>query len=106
MTFLPGTQHRTGLRPQDLHHEEDLFALDPSLRWIPRITVPLQAGDCTFHSGYTGHMALPNRTDLARLAHVIIYMDEATAYSPGSAVRGHTWAGVWALSWANGYEVR
>src|SRR4051794_13964038 len=59
MTFLPGTQRRTGLRPQDLHHEEDLFVLDPSLRWIPRITVPLRAGDCTFHSGYTGHMALP-----------------------------------------------
>jgi phytanoyl-CoA hydroxylase len=81
MTFLPGTQHRTGLRPQDLHSADDLFALDPSLRWIPRITVPLRAGDCTFHSGYTGHMALPNRTDLARLAHVIIYMDEATTYS-------------------------
>jgi phytanoyl-CoA hydroxylase len=81
MTFLPGTQHRTGLRPQDLHHEDDLLALDPSLRWVPRITVPLRAGDCTFHSGYTAHMALPNRTDLARLAHVIIYMDEATTYS-------------------------
>jgi phytanoyl-CoA hydroxylase len=81
MTFLPGTQHRTGLRPQDLHHEDDLFALDPSLRWVPRVTVPLRAGDCTFHSGYTGHMALPNRTDLARLAHVVIYMDEATTYS-------------------------
>jgi phytanoyl-CoA hydroxylase len=81
MTFLPGTQHRTGLRPQDLHHEDDLFALDPSLRWIPRVTVPLRAGDCTFHSGYTGHMALPNRTDLARFAHVVIYMDEATTYS-------------------------
>jgi hypothetical protein len=81
MTFLPGTQHRTGLRPQDLHHEEDLFALDPSLRWIPRVTVPLRAGDCTFHSGYTGHMALPNRTDQARLAHVIIYMDAATTFS-------------------------
>lgn len=81
MTFLPGTQHRTGLRPQDLHHEEDLFELDPSLRWIPRVTVPLRAGDCTFHSGYTGHMALPNRTDQARFAHVIIYMDEATTYS-------------------------
>jgi phytanoyl-CoA hydroxylase len=42
MTFLPGTQHRTGLRPQDLHHEDDLFALDPSLRWVPRVTVPLR----------------------------------------------------------------
>jgi phytanoyl-CoA hydroxylase len=81
MTFLPGTQHRTGLRPQDLHREDDLFALDPSLRWVPRVTVPLRAGDCTFHSGYTGHMALPNRTDQARLAHVVIYMDEATTYS-------------------------
>ncbi|GAA2214848.1 hypothetical protein GCM10009850_103140 [Nonomuraea monospora] len=81
MTFLPGTQHRTGLRPQDLHDEDDLFAADPSLRWTPRVTVPLRAGDCTFHSGYTGHMALPNRTGQARLAHVTIYMDEATRHS-------------------------
>jgi phytanoyl-CoA hydroxylase len=80
MTFLPGTQDRVSLRPQDLHEEEDLFAVDPSLRWIPRVTVPLRAGDCTFHSGYTGHMALPNRTDQARLAHVSIYMDEATRF--------------------------
>jgi phytanoyl-CoA hydroxylase len=86
MTFLPGTQHRTGLRPQDLHHEEDLFELDPSLRWIPRVTVPLRAGDCTFHSGYTGHMALPNRTDLARLAHVVIYMDETATFSGGEHI--------------------
>ncbi|RIQ13675.1 phytanoyl-CoA dioxygenase family protein [Jiangella rhizosphaerae] len=81
MTFLPGTQGVSGLRPQDLHDEEDLFEAEPSLRWIPRVTVPLRAGDCTFHSSYTGHMALPNRTDLARLAHVTIYMDEATTYS-------------------------
>ncbi|MCK2216031.1 phytanoyl-CoA dioxygenase family protein [Actinomadura sp. ATCC 31491] len=81
MTFLPGTQDRTGLRPQDLHQEEDLFETDPSLRWEPRVTVPLRAGDCTFHSGYTGHMALPNRTDRARFAHVIIYMDADTVYS-------------------------
>lgn len=81
MTFLPGTQHHTGLRPQDLHVEEDLFEMEPALRWVPRVTVPLRAGDCTFHSGYTGHMALPNRTDRARIAHVNIYMDEATTYS-------------------------
>lgn len=81
MTFLPGTQHRTDLRPQDLHVEEDLFTMAPELRWISRVTMPLRAGDCTFHSGYTGHMALPNRTDQARLAHVNIYMDEATTYS-------------------------
>ncbi|WP_141585582.1 phytanoyl-CoA dioxygenase family protein [Actinomadura sp. WMMA1423] len=84
MTFLPGTQDRSGLRAQDLHDEDDLFAVDPELRWIPRVTVPLRAGDCTFHSGYTGHMALPNSTDLARLAHVVIYMDAETAFSGGS----------------------
>ncbi|MBE1536928.1 phytanoyl-CoA dioxygenase family protein [Actinomadura algeriensis] len=81
MTFLPGTQTRSGLRAQDLHAEDDLFTVDPALRWIPRVTVPLRAGDCTFHSGYTGHMALPNSTELARLAHVVIYMDEETTFS-------------------------
>jgi phytanoyl-CoA hydroxylase len=81
MTFLPGTQHHTGLAPQDLHDSEDLFEKDPSLRWIPRVTVPLRAGDCTFHDSSTGHMALPNRTNQARVAHVNIYMDEATTYS-------------------------
>jgi ectoine hydroxylase-related dioxygenase (phytanoyl-CoA dioxygenase family) len=81
MAFLPGTQHRDGLRPQDLHDADDLFAADPSLRWEPRVTVPLRAGDCTFHSGYTGHMALPNQTGTARLAHVNIYIDAETAYS-------------------------
>jgi phytanoyl-CoA hydroxylase len=80
MTFLPGTQTMTGYRPQNLLDEADLFRVDPELSWIPRVTVPLRAGDCTFHSSYTGHMALPNRTDLDRLAHVNIYMDEATRY--------------------------
>jgi ectoine hydroxylase-related dioxygenase (phytanoyl-CoA dioxygenase family) len=81
MTFLPGTQVLTGYRPQDLRDEEDLFTVNPSLRWLPRVTVPLRAGDATFHSSYTGHMALPNRTDQARLAHVVIYMDAETRYA-------------------------
>ncbi|GAB2607308.1 phytanoyl-CoA dioxygenase family protein [Kribbella endophytica] len=81
MTFLPGTQTVTGLEPQDLSNEEDLFTRDPELRWAPRVTVPLKAGDCTFHSGFTGHMALPNTTDQARFAHVNIYMDADTIFS-------------------------
>ncbi|MBM7791405.1 phytanoyl-CoA dioxygenase family protein [Tenggerimyces flavus] len=81
MSFIPGTQNVKGLKPQNLLDEEDLFLHDPSLRWHPRVTVPLRAGDCTFHSSYTGHMALPNKTDLARMAHVNIYMDEATQFN-------------------------
>ena len=81
MTFLPGTQTHTDLQPQDLSNEEDLFTMAPDLRYSPRVTVPLRAGDCTFHSGYTGHMALPNTTSQARFAHVNIYMDADTTYS-------------------------
>jgi phytanoyl-CoA hydroxylase len=109
MTFLPGSQNHTGLRAQNLRDEDDLFEVDPELRWTPRVTVPLRAGDCTFHSGYTGHMALPNRTDLARFAHVIIYMDAATTYTgtehvvtdplgltPGDRLDGDTFPRPWA----------
>ncbi|GAA1544016.1 phytanoyl-CoA dioxygenase family protein [Kribbella lupini] len=81
MTFLPGTQTITDLQPQDLRNEEDLFTRAPELRWAPRVTLPLKAGDCTFHSGFTGHMALPNTTDQARFAHVNIYMDADTVYT-------------------------
>jgi ectoine hydroxylase-related dioxygenase (phytanoyl-CoA dioxygenase family) len=81
MTFLPGTQTITDLQPQDLSNEEDLFTRAPELRWAPRVTLPLKAGDCTFHSGFTGHMALPNTTDQARFAHVNIYMDADTVYT-------------------------
>lgn len=81
MTFLPGSHEHVGLRPQNLRDEGDLFRADPELRWSERRTVPLRAGDCTFHNSYTGHMATPNHTDQARLAHVVIYMDEATRFS-------------------------
>ena len=108
MTFLPGTQTRTDLLPQDLSNEEDLFTMAPDLRWSSRVTVPLKAGDCTFHSGYTGHMALPNTTAQPRFAHVNIYMDRNTTYTgqphvvtdplaltPGSPLNGshfpHPW---------------
>jgi ectoine hydroxylase-related dioxygenase (phytanoyl-CoA dioxygenase family) len=81
MTFLPGTHTRTDLRPQNLADKEDLFTKSPTLRYSPRVTLPLYAGDCTFHSGYTAHMALPNTTADARFAHVNIYIDAETTYS-------------------------
>ena len=81
MTFLPGVQHRTDLRPQDLANEDDLMALWPGLRYEPRVTLPLRVGDCTFHSGFTPHMAHANDTDIARVAHIIIYMDAETTYT-------------------------
>jgi ectoine hydroxylase-related dioxygenase (phytanoyl-CoA dioxygenase family) len=83
MTFVPGSQHLQDLRAQDLTDGQDLFRLAPELRWQPRVTVPLRAGDCTFHNAYLAHTATANLTDDPRIAHVVIYMDAEAAFAPG-----------------------
>ena len=81
MTFIPGSHHRTDLEPQNLRDPEDLLNMAPELRWQPRVTLPLRAGDCTFHHSRCAHMAGSNLTDDPRVAHVIIYMDATTTYA-------------------------
>ena len=81
MTFLPGSQARVDLPAQNLGDANSLFTLAPDFIWDQRITVPLKAGDCTFHHGRCAHMATPNFTDDPRVAHVIIFMDRDTTYS-------------------------
>jgi phytanoyl-CoA hydroxylase len=80
MTFIPESQKVRNLRAQDLADEHDLFKVHPDFVWYPRVTVPLRAGDCTFHSSFTAHMATPNFTDEPRVAHIIIYMDADTTF--------------------------
>jgi ectoine hydroxylase-related dioxygenase (phytanoyl-CoA dioxygenase family) len=80
MTFIPGSHTRTSLAAQDLTDAHDLFAKCPDLIWEQRVTVPLRAGDCTFHHALCAHMATPNMTDEPRVAHVVIFMDAATTY--------------------------
>jgi phytanoyl-CoA hydroxylase len=81
MTFIPGSHLRQDLRPQDLTDSHDLLNLYPELNWAPRVTVPLRAGDCTFHHSYLAHMAATNITDVPRVAHIVIYMDADTTYN-------------------------
>ncbi len=81
MTFLPGSQLRMDLPAQNLADSRSLFALAPDLIWSERVTVPLKAGDCTFHHGRCAHMATPNLTDDPRVAHVVIFMDRDTLYT-------------------------
>jgi phytanoyl-CoA hydroxylase len=81
MTFIPGSFRRTDLEAQNLNDAGSLFGLCPELAWEPRVTVPLQAGDCTFHHGRAAHMATPNFTDDPRVAHVVIFMDEAVQFT-------------------------
>ncbi len=81
MTFIAGAQGRTELPPSNLAAQRGLFDLAPDLIWEQRITVPLKAGDCTFHHGRCPHMATPNFTEEARVAHVVIFVDAATIYN-------------------------
>ncbi len=81
MTFLPGSHRQTDLGVQNLGDEKSLFSISPELRWEERITVPLKAGDCTFHHSRCAHMATPNMTDEPRVAHVIIFMDRGVRFS-------------------------
>ncbi|MBC8136814.1 MAG: phytanoyl-CoA dioxygenase family protein, partial [Fibrella sp.] len=81
MTFLPGSQKRTELPAQNLGDDKSLFGIAPDFVWNERITVPLKAGDCTFHHGRCAHMATPNFTDDPRVAHIVIFMDADTTYT-------------------------
>jgi hypothetical protein len=59
--------------------------------------VPLEAGDCTFHSGLTYHRAGPNQTDEMREAMTIAYMAHDAVYDwPESNRRLEHW-GPWAI---------
>ncbi len=80
MTFIPGSHKRTDLPRQNLLDARSLFNLCPDLQWEPRVTVPMRAGDCTFHHGRCAHMATPNDTDEPRVAHIVIFMDAAATY--------------------------
>lgn len=81
MSFIPRQHHRDDLPTQILSDARSLFNLAPELEYEPKVTLPLRAGDCTFHHGRTPHMANANDTDEYRLAHVIIYMDTTTVYN-------------------------
>ncbi len=81
MTFIPGSHTRTDLAMQNLEDSRSLFDVCSELEWEQRLTVPLRAGDCTFHHGRCAHMAGPNTTDEARVAHVVIFMDAQTRFS-------------------------
>jgi ectoine hydroxylase-related dioxygenase (phytanoyl-CoA dioxygenase family) len=81
LSFLPGSHWLAEVVRHELDSEQGLFELVPELRWSPRVTLPLRAGDCTFHHGRTAHHAWPNRTSEDRYAHAVIFIDAGTMYS-------------------------
>ncbi|MEO0514061.1 MAG: phytanoyl-CoA dioxygenase family protein [Planctomycetota bacterium] len=80
MTFISGSQQHNDLAAQDLSDAGSLMDMCPEMQWDQRVTVPLRAGDCTFHHGRCAHMATPNLTEDPRVAHVVIFIDADTLY--------------------------
>lgn len=81
MSFLPGS-HRLENLPDIGTGDQDRWKQEnPDLEWWPRLTVPLRAGDCTFHNGMIMHAAGANLTAEWRVAHVIIFADLEAPYS-------------------------
>ncbi|UPT20811.1 phytanoyl-CoA dioxygenase family protein [Thermobifida alba] len=87
LSFVPGS-HR---RPEsDRQTRMESFAdyrpmpnVWPDFPWRPRVTVPLRAGDVTFHHFRTVHMAGDNHSDERRVGNGVIYIDDGATYRPG-----------------------
>jgi phytanoyl-CoA hydroxylase len=75
MSFIPGSHRIRDAVAQDLGDAGSLFGIRPELRLAERATIPLAAGDCTFHHGFTAHFAGANQLDIPRVAHVVIFVE-------------------------------
>jgi phytanoyl-CoA hydroxylase len=86
LTFIPGSHRRGGRERIDTtcvaavgrdEYDSYLYTEWPELRWNPRVTVPMRAGDVTFHHRRTAHSAGANHTDDDRVSMVITFTDGA-----------------------------
>lgn len=59
-----------------------LFDHWPELEWMPRVTVPLRAGDATFHHRRTAHAAGANHTAADRVSIALTYTDADATFKP------------------------
>ncbi len=86
MTFIPGSHLRSETAVTDTEAKESLFVCPPGLVWEPRVTVPLRAGDCTFHHERVVHMAGANQADEPRVSLATVYMDADATFEPTTLV--------------------
>ncbi|MBB4914275.1 phytanoyl-CoA dioxygenase family protein [Streptosporangium saharense] len=84
MSYIPGSH----LVPheQDEARERDPFRCPSNLVWEPRVTVPVRAGDVTFHHERVLHLAGRNDTDEVRVSLATVYMDAESVYEPSDLV--------------------
>ena len=81
MSFLPGSHKLMNMRDIHTSDQEGWKKEMPDLQWWPRLAIPLQVGDCTFHHGLTFHSAGANLSEQWRIAHVVIFVDANATYN-------------------------
>ncbi|GAB2728235.1 hypothetical protein GCM10027089_59870 [Nocardia thraciensis] len=77
MSFIPGSQRLPGGIPRDF---TEPFEARPEPRWRPPVTVPLRAGNRTFHHSAPVHMSGANATENVRISLATVYMDAEAIY--------------------------
>ncbi|GAA2617548.1 phytanoyl-CoA dioxygenase family protein [Actinomadura fulvescens] len=79
LSFVPGS-HR--LPPSGRAADAwDAYGRE-EVRWMPRVAVPVRAGDCTFHHTRVVHAAAGNSTGRPRISVATVYMDAAAVFRP------------------------
>lgn len=87
LSFL-ASSHRRGapwrVDADEFEHNINAYVFQhwPDLRWSRRVTVPLRAGDATFHHSRIAHLAGANTTDEARVSFTVTFTDAEATYQP------------------------
>ena len=81
MSFIQGSHDMMDVQDMGTANQDAWRENAPEIEWRGRVTLPLQAGDCTFHHGMTFHTAGPNLMADWRVAHVIIFVDVEARYT-------------------------
>ena len=81
MSFVAGSHRMLDVADMGTNDQDAWREIAPEIGWGPRVTLPLQAGDCTFHHGMTFHTAGPNQLEDWRVGFVIIFVDASARYS-------------------------
>lgn len=82
LSFVQGSHLLPSTPFREYRVADDPLERWPDSKWLPLVTVPMRAGDCTFHHARTIHMAEGNYSELVRVSTVTVYMDASAVYRP------------------------
>jgi ectoine hydroxylase-related dioxygenase (phytanoyl-CoA dioxygenase family) len=82
MYFIPGTQKLATFENVNIAQDlGGLFKVYPKMAETPTVSVPMKAGDCSFHNGICAHGAGANMTNGRRIAMTCAYMPIGSTFN-------------------------